>query len=273
MRLTALVLAAALAPLCCGAAPIVVPLAAGGESWKGEVADYRGLSGAIVELLSRKYQLPVPRHTLEIYAAPAEFEAALVANLAISEESARAAASFAKAAVGNLRIMVNEPAFLTWSRAERVVGLAHEIVHACQAELVGDATLPRFQWLVEGFAEWMGYRVAHDLGIADFVKERAGMVSRVRTAHSAVGLAPLMELDTLEQWIEARRIRSFDAMYPYVFLAVDFLLTRHSYNRALDFFPMLGDSRDTEAGFRAAFGESLAQFQAALDAHLAKTLK
>lgn len=62
-------------------------------------------------------------------------------------------------------------------------------------------------------------------------------------------------------------------MYPYVFLVLDFLVERHSYERTIDFFRRRRGSADAGANFRAAFGESLPEFQAAVDARKAKVLE
>ena len=65
----------------------------------------------------------------------------------LKPDVARTTATFAKAFVGNRRVMVNEPALAEWPWPERVVTLAHEIVHACQLELSGHRGLVRYQWV------------------------------------------------------------------------------------------------------------------------------
>jgi hypothetical protein len=236
------------------------------------VEDYARLAHAIVAVLNGKLKLPVPAYSMEIYAVPAEFEQALVEKMKLKPDVARVTASFAKAFVGNRRVMVNEPALAEWPWPERVVTLAHEIVHTCQLELSAHRSLVRYQWLIEGFAEWGGYRVAHELGTVDFPSTRADILKKVRGARASTGLAPLADLDTLEQWIAERKKRGFDASYPYAFLATEFLMERHSYERTLDFFRKRRESADAAANFKAAFGESLGEFQLALDRHLARLL-
>jgi len=259
----------------CFAAPKIIPLADlpyDPALDVRQVQDYGKMAGSIVGILRNRLKLPIPAFNIEIYSVPAEFEQALIANLKVKPEVARAAAGFAKAAVGNSRVMVNEPALAAWPWPERVVTLAHEITHACQLELAGQRSVVRGQWLTEGFAEWAGYQVAHDLGVQDLPAARASMVARVRVARSGAGLAPLAKLDTFDQWVAERKKRGFDSSYPYAFIVIEFLIERHSYARTLDYFRQRRVSDDPAANFKAVFGESLPQFQAALDVHLHKLL-
>jgi hypothetical protein len=274
--LTSIASAVALSPSTSLPAPAEVLLSAGptGPITEGRrVDDYARLARAIVGVLNTRLQLPVPAYSMEIYSVPAEFEQALITKMKFKPDVARTTATFAKAFVGNRRVMVNEPALAEWPWPERVVTLAHEIVHACQLELSGHRSLVRYQWLVEGFAEWGGYRVAHELGIVDFAASRSDILKKARKAKATTGLAPLADLDSLEQWIAERKKRSFDASYPYAFLAVEFLMQRHSYERTLDFFRRRRESADPATNFKAAFGENLSEFQLALDRHLAELLK
>ena len=268
--------AAALLPGTSVTAPAEVPLSAGSTgpiSESRHVDNYARLAHAIVEVLHDELKLPVPAYVMEIYSERAEFEQALVTKMKLKLDVARNIATFSKAFVGNRRVMVNEPALAELPWRERVVTVAHEIVHACQLELAGNRSLVRYQWLIEGFAEWSAYRVAHELGTIDFAASRSDIVKKVRGARAVTGLAPLADLDSLEQWVSERKKRSFDASYPYAFLAFEFLIERHSYDLALEFFRRRRESADPAANFKAAFGENLSDFQLALDQHLAKVLE
>jgi len=234
------------------------------------IVDYLTAAHAIIGVLTQKLQLPMPAYTMEVHGDAAGFEAALVRHLQLKPETAKSAAAFAKAGVGNRRIVVNELLLGRDDWPDRIVTLSHEMVHATQLELAGHRSVVRYQWLVEGFAEWVAFRVAHELGVRALPAERAAMVGRVRAVREK--LAPLAQMDTLAQWITTRRERGFDAMYPYSFLAVEFLIERHSYDAVLSYFRRHRASPDAPAHFEAAFGETLAQFQQALDQHMATLL-
>jgi hypothetical protein len=274
MRYLLLAIAAAL-PQLGAAAPKEVPLAGSETAVAPDgrpIVDYAAAANAIVWVLTRKLQLPVPRYMMEIYPVRPEFEAALVEHLKLKPEVAHSAGGFAKAAVGNRRVLVNEVAMAGDGWPERLVTLSHEMVHASQLELAGHRSLVRNQWLVEGFAEWTAFRVAQELGVSDLGAARESMIAKVRAVRRAGGLAPLAQMDSFEQWIVARKERGFDAMYPYSFLVLEFLVERHSYRQVLDYFRRHRESGDAAANFSAAFGESVAQFQVALDRHCATLL-
>lgn len=262
----------------CGAASATplefrYPAADCGAARVATLSGYPDAVAQIAHAMECTLQLPVPSYSVEVHGDQQEFEQALVRHLGLAPETARGAASFAKAAVGNRRIVINDLRLGQDAWPERLVTLAHEITHAAQLELSGHRSLVRQQWLVEGFAEWIALRVVEELGLRSLPAERASMIARVRSARAGPGLARLAELDTLAQWIEQRRQRGFDASYPYAWLAADFLVQRHSYARVLAYFRAFRSSADADANFAAVFGETLAQFQQALDAHLETLLR
>src|SRR5207245_217951 len=80
-----------------------------------------------------------------------------------------------------------------WQNApesERIVTLIHEYYHLVQHQLSG-STSPSFQlsgkspltnpfWLLEGSAEYLGYRVAGEAGVLSFESVRSEMVKDAR---------------------------------------------------------------------------------------------
>ncbi|MBI2768749.1 MAG: hypothetical protein HYX47_03960 [Burkholderiales bacterium] len=275
-RLLALLALGALLHLPCAAAPREVPLAAkpGVDSVDGRaIADFPAAADAVIFVLTRKLQLPMPSFTMELYADRAEFAAALVTHMKLKPEMATATAAFAKAAVANKRVLVNEPAMAADGWPDRLVTMAHEMVHGSQLELSGHRPLGRHQWLVEGFAEWIAFQVTHELGVVDLAAARADMLARVRPVRNDGGLVALARMDSLDQWLKVRQERGFNATYPFAYLVTEFLVERHSYAKVLAYFRSYRESRDAVVNFRAAFGEDLADFQKALDAHLAVLLR
>ncbi|MBC7994123.1 MAG: hypothetical protein H7Z15_12885 [Rhizobacter sp.] len=247
--------------------PGATPVAASG------IRSYPQAVQAIVDVLAGPLGLPIPAYRMEVHSDPAEFEQALVRHLGVSAETARQAAGFAKAAVGSRRILVNDTLMSRDAWPERLLTLAHEMVHATQLELAGHQSLVRNQWLVEGFAEWVAFRVVQELGTHSLADERASMLRRVRTARDGRGLAPLADLHTFAQWVREREQRGFDAAYPYAYFVTDMLIERHGYAQVLEYFRRHRSRGETAAHFQAAFGESVPQFQQVLDRRMAELLK
>lgn len=259
-----------------GAAPLELQLPSGPGGTPvaaSGIRHYPEAVQAIVDALAGPLGLPVPAYRMEVHSEPAEFEQALVRHLGVSAETARQAGGFAKAAVGNRRILVNDTLMSRLPWPERLLTLAHEMAHASQLELARHRSLVRNQWLVEGFAEWVAFRVVQELGTHSLADERASMLRRVRGARDGPGLAPLADLDTLAQWVREREKRGFDAAYPYAYLVTDVLIERHGYERVLDYFRRHRAGGESAVHFQSAFGESMAQFQQALDARLAELIK
>jgi hypothetical protein len=269
-----LALACAAAPAL--AAPVEIRLPSGPAPTPvvpSGIASYPQAVQAIVDVLSGPLMLPVPAYRMEVHSDRAEFEQALLRHLRLPPETARQASGFAKAAVGNRRILVNDTLMARSPWPERLLTLSHEMVHATQLELAGHRSVVRNQWLVEGFAEWVAFRVVQELGTQSLAEARASMLRRVRAARAGPGLAPLADLDTLAQWVDERERRGFDAAYPYAYLVVDFLIERHSYERVLDYFRRHRAGGEASAHFEAAFGETVAQFQQAVDARMGEWLR
>lgn len=266
----------AVSSVACQAAPQVIRIALrdGVQADASQITDYPTALNAILRVLAVKFALPIPPfHTMEIYPTREEFEGALINELKFKPEIARTTSEFAKAAVGNSKVLVNEAVMAKSEWPERILTLAHELVHTMQADLADFHSLVRNQWLVEGFAEWVAFQVTGTLGLEDVAKARARMIGDVREVRRSGPLPALRQMDSLEQWILTRNERGFNATYPYVFLITDYLVERHSYPKAVDYFRRFGASEDHVANFKAAFGEDLDNFQAVLDRHFAKLLE
>jgi hypothetical protein len=238
-----------------------------------EQAPYPVAAAALITVLRDQLALPFPPFIMEVHAQPAQFEAALVQHLKLKPELARSTASFAKAAVGNRRILVNQSAMETLGGKERIVTLAHEMAHASQLELAGHHSLIHHQWLVEGFAEWVALRAVDALAVAPWEAERASAVERVAAARRDKGLAALADCDTFEQWVRMRQRLGFDAAYPYMLLVTEFIIERHGYQRTLDYFRAYRTGSDSAGNFRLAFGEDVPDFQRAVDQRMAQLLR
>lgn len=145
--------------------------------------------------------------------------------------------------------------------------LAHELFHAMQAQLgmPDDRTLPIDQprrggpnWIIEGSAEYIGYRVAGDLGLQSYDASLAQQKTIVRGVST-----PLDQLMTIQQ-------SQFGSFYNLSEVAVDHLVAETSVGALIDYFKGLGAGRTWQEAFQQAFGRTIDAYYGDFAAYRAK---
>ncbi len=210
---------------------------------------------------------------MEIHPTREGFEQALIKYLKLAPMLARSTAQFAKGAVGSNTLIVNEQADAGDTWPQRIEGMAHEIIHMLQLTLANRPNISGNQWLIEGFAEWMALNVTDALGVDELTRARTRTLDKVRTQKRKGELPRIVRLDAFADWVEARRKYGYDGTYSLSFLVTDFLIKRHSFDAVIDYFRRFRTSNDHGANLKAAIGESLDDFEIALDRHLEGLLK
>jgi hypothetical protein len=237
-----------------------------------EIADYPRALDAVLRVMVQKFDLPLPRGKVEIHATREGFEQAMIKYLKLTPSLARSTAQFARAAVGSNTLLINEPALKNFSWPQRVEEMAHELTHILQLTLANRPGIIGNQWLIEGFAEWLAYKVIDALGLDNIAHTRVRLTARVSALRRKGELPGLVRLDSFADWSETRRKTSYDATYSQAFLVTDFLIERHSFRAVVEYFRRYDKSDDHHANFKAVFGEDLDAFERALDLHLQRLL-
>jgi len=159
------------------------------------------------------------------------------------------------------KILINESSVqrLTWGA--RIRFLAHELTHVAQNELAGGRRAPSNQWMREGFAEWVAWRVMDILAPGSLEIKRRSAERQVAFAHGRGDLPPLAELATAVDFF-AQTPRSL-APYYYAksFLAADQLVATQGVESMLAYFGLFARSDNSIANFEIAFGKSQSQFE------------
>ena len=174
-------------------------------------------------------------------------------------------------AIGAFRaVYVNETAFARLNWNARLAVLAHEVAHAAQYEWAGGQRGTSDQWLREGFADWVQAHVLDALGVLSLdgiLTRNSRFISRPDRRKQ---LPPLSQLVDFPQWVAVSNSTATDVLYPYAYVAADFLVRRHGRDAVIGYFRLFADSDDRLANFRRAFGEEWGAFDAALREHVAQ---
>jgi hypothetical protein len=219
----------------------------------------------VARILQADLGLPLPsRITAHVYDEPGPFEQGLVTYAALS---APRAAELARFAIGTAMpgvVLLRTPAPATGPSVEWPRLVAHELTHLAQIELAGGDVGPA-QWLAEGMAEWVAYRVVERLGLGDFASRRStardGAAEYVRRANG-------LDLDLLATpggfLADHQRIGTL-VTYRLALHLADDLVTEHGFPALVGYFRAFRASGDAAANFAASFGVSVDAFaQAAL---------
>lgn len=134
--------------------------------------------------------------------------------------------------------------------------LQHEMVHAVQFQLAGNATLrrgakmPRLgpDWLTEGVAELLSV-----LSVRNY-----DLPQSVAAVVVAAGVPEKFKLSDLER--ESKEPAKRNALYLQGFLASNLLVRDENYVALLDYYRRIGLGRSWDEAFEASFGRSLAAF-------------
>ncbi len=169
------------------------------------------------------------------------------------------------AVAGHRRVFFNSAALAQLPYPQRAGFFAHELTHTLQYELGGGVRGASDQWLREGFADWVGGRVLAAIGV---IPLDAFLQQRVRAYRQGPSLPPLERMATFPDWVALVAETNPAALVGKAYLAVEFLVERHSVEAVLDYFGRFAVSQDRLGNFAAAFGEPLSVFQAAADEHM-----
>jgi hypothetical protein len=166
------------------------------------------------------------------------------------------------------RILVNELVFFRYPWSERIRVLAHEMTHIVQKAVVNGLPTTTHQWLTEGFADWVSYKVLDSLGLDTFGKSRERSVDHVSKARHYQTFPLLSQLAKGTDWRTWLRNLGHEATYGQAFIAADFLIDQKGLPAVIEYFRLFSRSKDRERNFATAFGEPLSTFEEKFSKHL-----
>ena len=255
-------------------APISIldPSLLAGKS-SARATDYDGTLAVLGRVLREEFGLPVSQVKLFLFPNREAFEAQLVNIVRFDPVYAREVAGWAVAVGAPDMVLANEEALERISWSERIRVLAHELVHTVQYGLAGGRRGTSDQWLREGFADWIAYRVLESLDMGNPSFRRALLLARIKGTARRLSCAPLSEMVTLEDFTKSRTRVGGSAVYGQCLLAVDLLVKQHGARAVFDYFSLFKRSDDRLGNFQAVFKQNLPAFEEEYLAYLQDELR
>jgi hypothetical protein len=279
----------------CASAPRIVQIPTVVEPVRPTIyrtSDYPQTLAAIVFVMTRDLKLPAADGTVTFYPNSMVLESALVTeyekdfeqlerqlgpkekerfqatkteNIALA---ARQRATTAVAVGMYKRVLVNELILVRYPWSERIRVLAHELTHTVEKNLVDGQLMSADLWLVEGFAEWVAYKVLDALDIESFAQGRKQAIDVTVKARQYQTFPSLTQLVTGTEWLTWARTLGREATYGQALLAVDFLIEQKSLSAVVEYFRLFGKLNNRERNFVTAFGEPVSAFEEEFSQHL-----
>jgi hypothetical protein len=239
----------------CSAGNTVVrfsPVSQGAVPTATEIKDYPGALRAIASAVEKELNIDVSPVELTLYPNAYEFERGLVKDAGFNAGFARETARFAWGVGGPGKILVNEAAMQRAGWPERVRFLAHEFVHTVYAPLANGMEIGSEQWLQEGFADWVSYRILERLGYDSLERRKSVNVRQARFVRGS-DAPTIANLLTFNEWVKMRVKYGVSATYSQAFLATDYLIRQHGVQSVVKYFRLYGESGDRLRNFRESF--------------------
>jgi hypothetical protein len=230
------------------------------------IGNYQDAVDAIVSVMTEDLQIPIPRTFFTLYFYP--YREAFAQGLTEKFDTDPALArEIATSALGRIRqtkagkqLLVNEEIldYLSWPA--RIHVLAHELTHIAQYELAHERLVGDL-WFIEGFADWVAYRVLEALGLDTFSQRKNQKIAQVKRKDEHLPLPSLSQMVTVKDWDTLSARYGSAIPYAQAFLATDLLIQQHGVSSVIDYFRRVSHSRGRLENFQAAFGEELLAFE------------
>jgi hypothetical protein len=275
----------------CASGPLVLAIPPVAEVVKPPAygnKDYPAALAAIMSVMVHDLKLPAVEGSVTLYFSQTSYESGIVAesekdlerlrqqlgpraNRLREEEFVFSARRFAvsSVAVGMYKkVLVNEWRLAKYSWPEWVKVLAHELTHTVERNLVEGRLTASDQWLREGFAEWVGYKVVDTFGAETFAKSHERALDLIATARFYQTFPSLSQLARNSEWLTWSRTLGRAATYGQALIAVDFLIEQKGLAAVVEYFRLFGKLNNRERNFTTAFGEPISAFERKFTEHL-----
>jgi hypothetical protein len=221
----------------------------------------------VAAIVAGELALPVPpEFTVYVYGSRRVFEQGLIEDARLSPPRAAELSEFAIGVGKRRQLLFNDDSERRGREWLRLI--AHEVAHVSQFELA-DGEGRGEQWLAEGMAEWVAFRVLERLGVDTPARRRALARTGIRNHASLVAARLDLESFGTPRGFTTRHLKEGSLpTYQLAYLMADYLITRNGLPAVADYFRSFRTSRDRRKNFEQAFGIPLDAFEIEVLAHL-----
>jgi hypothetical protein len=216
----------------------------------------------IAAIMAKSFGLPVPDSvTVLVYGGRRAFEQGLMRDARVSPVQAAQLSDFAIGVGARGQVLLNDqPTDRTQREWLRLI--AHELTHVSQIELTGGEGRGE-QWLAEGMAEWVAFSTLEHLGLDTLEHRRQAGMTGIRSHVTLLqGKLDLEARGTPRGFTAWHLQEGSIPVYQLTFLMMDYLVERRGFAAIRTYFASFRRASDRRKNFNAAFGESLADFEA-----------
>jgi hypothetical protein len=216
----------------------------------------------IAAIMAKSFGLAVPdRVAVHVYGGRRAFEQGLIRDARVSPVLAAKLSDFAIGVGARGQVLLNDqPPDRTEREWLRLI--AHELTHVSQIELAGGEGRGE-QWLAEGMSEWVAFSTLERLGLDTLERRRQAATAAIRSHASLLQRGLDLEAHGTPKGFTAWHLREGSIpVYQLAFLITDYLIERRGFGGTNAYFASFRHSSDRRRNFEAAFGESIADFEA-----------
>jgi hypothetical protein len=218
------------------------------------------LIDSVAWLMRHRLDLPFPPGSKAyVYVDQATFVDGLMKVAGERADDVRDRGRFAFGVATDAGLFLRGDYLARMNLAGRSALIAHELAHVSQARLREGGRGRPAQWILEGHAEWVKFKVVDLLGYRAYAESRDIMLRAARA--STIKFFPdLPALANNADWIDATRRLGALATYGQAFLAVDWLVERYGSAKLLEFLGRFALGTDPRAHWRTVFPIAYRQF-------------
>lgn len=236
------------------------------ERW----SDYSVQAAAIASALARELELPSFEGVLYVYPSHNDFKKGFEKELKELSETA-----LSSDVVAALAICSEKKILAYWSSSvpwiAQVKSLTHEMTHLSHFALgKWTCSRPGHAWLMEGFANWMAFRILEGLSVDTFKASHEDFLHGVREFRIRQEFPSLKQLSPYRDWPDMVQTLGYSGTYQQSFFAVDYLIERKGLDSIVKYFTFFEQSADADKNFKAAFGFEFPDFEIDFSNYLTK---